>query len=80
MGEDIVHHNVQLVSEERTIKGSFLGSCVPKRDIPNYIKLFQDGKLPVDQLVKGTIDIEDINDAFDTLDRAETVRQVITFS
>jgi len=69
-----------LVSEERTIKGSFLGSCVPKRDIPNYIELFQAGKLPVDQLVKGTINIEDINDAFDVLDRAETVRQVITFT
>jgi len=73
-------NHVQLVSEERTIKGSFLGSCVPKRDIPNYIKLFQAGKLPVDQLVKGTIDIEDINEAFDVLDRAETVRQVITFT
>ncbi len=71
--------HVQLVSEERTVKGSFLGSCVPKRDIPNYIELFRSGKLPVDQLVKGTIDLEEVNDALDVLDRGETVRQVITF-
>lgn len=71
--------HVQLVSEERTIKGSFLGSCVPKRDIPNFIKLFQDGKLPVDQLIKGEVDLEDINEAFDKLDQGETVRQIITF-
>jgi alcohol dehydrogenase len=67
------------VSEERTIKGSFLGSCIPKRDIPNYIRLFQDGKLPVDQLIKGEIRLEDINEAFDKLDQGDTVRQIITF-
>ena len=61
--------HVQLVSEERTIKGSFLGSCVPKRDIPNYIRLFQDGKLPVDQLIKGEIDLEDINEALSSSPR-----------
>ncbi len=71
--------HVQLVSEERTIKGSFLGSCVPKRDIPNYIKMYQDGKLPVDQLIRGHIELENINEAFDKLDQGETVRQVIIF-
>ncbi len=71
--------HVQLVSEERTIKGSFLGSCIPMRDIPNYIELYRDGKLPVDRLVKGTIRLEQINEAFDLLDSGETVRQVIVF-
>ena len=71
--------HVQLVAEERTIKGSFLGSCIPKRDIPNYITLFKDGKLPVDQLIKGEIALEDINEAFDKLDQGETVRQIIKF-
>ena len=72
-------NHVQLVAEERTIKGSFLGSCIPKRDIPNYITLFKDGKLPVDQLIKGEIALEDINEAFDKLDQGETVRQIIKF-
>ena len=71
--------HVQLVAEERTIKGSFLGSCIPKRDIPNYITLFKDGKLPVDQLIKGEIALEDINEAFDGLDQGGTVRQIIKF-
>ena len=71
--------HVQLVAEERTIKGSFLGGCVPKRDIPNYIKMYQDGKLPVDQLIKDHINLENINEAFDKLDQGETVRQVIVF-
>ncbi|MEK9848977.1 MAG: zinc-binding dehydrogenase, partial [Candidatus Puniceispirillum sp.] len=77
--KDFAVNHVQLVQEERTIKGSFLGSCVPKRDIPNFIRLFQDGKLPVDQLIKGDIVLEGINEAFDKLDQGETVRQIIKF-
>ena len=71
--------HVQLVTEERTIKGSYLGSCVPARDIPNYIELYQAGKLPMDRLVTETVKLDDINEAFDKLDRGETIRQVITF-
>ena len=72
-------NHLKLVAEERTIKGSYLGSCVPKRDIPNYIKMFQDGKLAVDQLIKGEIALEEINEAFDMLDSGQTIRQIITF-
>jgi len=35
--------------------------------------------LPVDQLIKGEIALEDINEAFDKLDQGETVRQIIKF-
>ena len=42
---------VNLVAEERTIKGSYVGTCVPVRDIPRYIDLFRGGRLPVDRLL-----------------------------
>lgn len=70
---------VQLVAEERTLKGSYLGSCVPVRDIPTYIDLYKEGKLPVDRLMSDRIKLEDINAAFDRLAAGETVRQVIVF-
>jgi alcohol dehydrogenase len=70
---------VQLVAEERTLKGSYLGSCVPVRDIPIYIDLYKKGKLPVDRLMSDRIALEDINEAFDRLATGETVRQVIVF-
>src|SRR5690606_7516510 len=38
---------VQLVAEERSLKGSYIGTCVPSRDIPRYIRLFREGRLPV---------------------------------
>lgn len=70
---------VQLVAEERTLKGSYLGSCVPVRDIPKYIDLYKQGKLPVDRLMSDRIALADINVAFDRLATGETVRQVIVF-
>ena len=35
---------VNLVAEERTLKGSYIGTCVPSRDIPRYIELFRQGR------------------------------------
>ncbi|MDE0800411.1 MAG: zinc-dependent alcohol dehydrogenase family protein [Rhodospirillaceae bacterium] len=70
---------VQLVAEERSLKGSYLGSCVPVRDIPTYIDLYKEGKLPVDLLMSDRIKLDDINAAFDRLATGETVRQVIVF-
>ena len=76
---DFKVNHVQLVAEERVIKGSFLGSCVPKRDVPNYVRMFQDGNLPVDQLISQKISLSEINEAFDRLDRGEAIRQIISF-
>ena len=44
---------VNLVAEERTLKGSYIGTCVPSRDIPRYVDLYRQGKLPVDRLMTG---------------------------
>ncbi|MBV9960069.1 MAG: zinc-dependent alcohol dehydrogenase family protein [Acidobacteria bacterium] len=68
-----------IVSEERTIKGSYMGSCVPRRDIPRYIELYQAGILPVDKLHTHTLRLDEINAGFDRLARAEAVRQIVTF-
>lgn len=70
---------VQLVGEERTLKGSYLGSCVPLRDIPIYIDLYRAGKLPVDRLMSDKVSLDDINEAFDRLATGATVRQVVVF-
>jgi len=71
--------HVNLVAEERTVRGSYLGSCVPARDIPRYIELYRDGRLPVDRLLCERLSLEDVNGALDRLDRGETVRQIIVF-
>jgi alcohol dehydrogenase len=68
---------VNLVAEERTIKGSYVGTCVPVRDIPRYVDLFRGGRLPVDRLLTGTLALDDINRGFDLLHEGKAVRQVV---
>jgi alcohol dehydrogenase len=69
--------HVNLVAEERTIKGSYIGSCVPLRDVPRFVALYRDGKLPVDRLMSGRVGLDDLNAAFDRLAGGESVRQVL---
>ncbi len=70
---------VSLTAEERVLRGSYMGSCVPSRDIPRFIRMYQAGLLPVDLLKSNFIALEDINAGFDALDRGEVVRQVVQF-
>ncbi len=69
--------HVNLVAEERTVKGSYIGSCVPLRDIPRFIALYQQGRLPVDRLMSDRIGFQDLNAAFDRLASGHTVRQIL---
>ncbi len=70
---------VNLVAEERTLKGSYLGSAVPARDIPRFIDLYRAGRLPVDKLITHRLTLDQINEGFDRLADGEAVRQIILF-
>jgi alcohol dehydrogenase len=71
---------VNLVGEERTLKGSYIGTCVPSRDIPRYVALYRDGRLPVDRLLSGVIALDDINAGFDRLHAGEVARLIVRLS
>ena len=68
---------VRLVAEERTLKGSYVGSCIPSRDIPRFVDLYLRGKLPVDKLLTSTSGLDGINEGFDALNEGRTIRHVL---
>lgn len=70
---------VNLVGEERTVKGSYIGGCVPTRDLPRYIALYRQGRLPVDRLMTDRLRLDQINEGFDRLAEGKAVRQVVVF-
>ena len=70
---------VNLVAEERTVKGSYIGTCVPTRDVPRLIELYRRGRLPVDRLMSGRLSLDDINVGFGRLAEGKAVRQVVVF-
>ncbi len=70
---------VNLVGQEKTLKGSYLGSCIPSRDIPAYVELYKTGKLDVKKLISHRMKLEDINDGFERLAKGDALRQIILF-
>ena len=69
--------HVNLTAEERTIKGSYVGSCVPPRDLPRYVEMYRRGHLPVNKLMSAHLTLDQINQGFDALASGHTVRQMI---
>ena len=68
-----------MLRAERTLRASFMGASVPRRDVPRYIQLWRAGKLPVEKLLSGSIGLDDLNGAFDRLAAGDVVRQMVVF-
>lgn len=66
-----------LVAQEKAIKGSYMGGCVPVRDIPRFISLYRQGRLPVDKLISGRVGFDGLNAGFDKLQQVATLRQIL---
>ena len=68
-----------LVGQEKTLRGCYLGSCVPSVDIPKFLALYKNGRLPVEKLITHILKLEDINEGFERLAAGEAIRQIVVF-
>jgi alcohol dehydrogenase len=68
---------LSLVAEGKTLIGSYMGSAVPARDIPRYIALWQEGRMPVEKLLTSVNRLEEINALMDALAQGRAIRQVM---
>jgi alcohol dehydrogenase len=59
---------------------TYIGTCVPSRDIPRYIDLYLQGRLPVNKLLTGRLKLDEINHGFDMLHEGKAIRQVVVFA
>jgi S-(hydroxymethyl)glutathione dehydrogenase/alcohol dehydrogenase len=64
--------------EERCVRGSWYGSCVPLRDIPMLVELYRDRRLRLEPLIT-RCGLDDVNDAFARMQAGETARSVIVY-
>jgi alcohol dehydrogenase len=76
-GAEFAFEHASLVSDEKSIRGSYMGSCAPARDIPRFLDFYRQGRLPVDRLIDGFIGFDDINQGFDRLSTGGALRQVL---
>jgi S-(hydroxymethyl)mycothiol dehydrogenase len=62
-----------------SLKSSWYGDCLPSRDFPMLVDLYQQGRLDLDAFVSELIGIGDIEAAFDKMHRGEVLRSVVEF-
>ena len=60
-----------------SLKSSWYGDCLPERDFPMLIDLFQQGRFPLDKFVTEKIGIDDIEAAFEKMHSGDVLRSVV---
>lgn len=68
---------VDFFSHGGSLKSSWYGDCLPERDFPTYVDLYQQGRLPLEKFVTERIGIDDVEKAFETMHRGEVLRSVV---
>jgi S-(hydroxymethyl)mycothiol dehydrogenase len=59
------------------LKPSWYGDCLPSRDFPMLVDLYLQGRLDLDSFVSETIGLDDVEEAFDRMERGEVLRSVV---
>lgn len=67
-----------LVTEAKTVVGSYMGSCNAERDIPRFIASYRRGELPVERLITHRLGLGDINLALERMAASRAFRQIVT--
>lgn len=68
-----------ITRSEMVIRGSFYGSCSPRRDIPLLLDLYAAGKLKLRELITRRYRLEQINEAYADLVDGKLARGLIVF-
>ena len=65
--------------EEKTITGSYFGSCVPRIDFPRMLALYLAGQLKLEELITRRYSITEAPQAFADLESGRNARGVVVF-
>ncbi len=68
---------IEVFGRGGSLKSSWYGDCLPSRDFPMLIDLFQQGRLPLDKFVSETIGLDGVEAAFHKMERGDVLRSVV---
>jgi S-(hydroxymethyl)glutathione dehydrogenase/alcohol dehydrogenase len=77
-GQEIKTRPFQLITG-RVWKGTAFGGARGRTDVPRIVDWYMDKKINIDDLITHVMPLEKINDAFDLMNRGESIRSVVTF-
>ena len=63
----------------KTIKGCLYGNSNMANDIPRFLEFYKNGQLLIDEMVTKTYRLEEVNEAFDDMEKGKNIRGLIKF-
>jgi NDMA-dependent alcohol dehydrogenase len=70
---------VGMILSAKTVTGCWYGSSNVQQDVPRLIELYRSGQLKLDELISRTIRLDEVNEAFETMQTGEIARSVIDY-
>ncbi len=68
---------IEVFGHGGAVKSSWYGDCLPERDFPLLVDLWQQGRFPLDRFVSERIALDDVEEAFHKMERGEVLRSVV---
>lgn len=68
---------VDFFSRGGALKSSWYGDCLPERDFPMLVDLYQQGRLPLEKFVSERVGLDDVEAAFAKMEAGEVLRSVV---
>ena len=75
-----VNIDARTIMQEKMVMGSMYGSARPQIEFPRLLRLYQEGKLMLDELITKSYPLSGANEAFAALGRGEVARSVLNLA
>jgi S-(hydroxymethyl)glutathione dehydrogenase/alcohol dehydrogenase len=76
---DVQLNLFDLAMQRKELIGCIFGNANPRRDIPRLLRLYDEGKLKLDELVTTEYALEDINDGYRDMRAGTNIRGVVRY-
>ncbi|MGY5888691.1 S-(hydroxymethyl)mycothiol dehydrogenase, partial [Geodermatophilus arenarius] len=68
---------IELFGRGGALRSSWYGDCLPSRDFPMLVDLYRQGRFPLEDFVSETVGIDDVEAAFEKMQKGEVLRSVV---
>lgn len=63
----------------KRLQGAIFGSCAPRSDIPNLLRMYQAGSLKLDELITREYTLDQVAEAYDDMHAGKNLRGLVVF-
>ena len=77
--ESLSSSPMEYIDGEKILTGSFMGTTNLSVDVPKLVALYQAGRLKLDELITARYSLDQINEAIESVEKGEALRNVIVF-